>query len=143
MATTKDKSKAKDTDTLDIGAIDFSELAGKVTASGKRGRPSEMKVSEEATHIIHEWLKSESQTLPFAAFEEAFGSLVRGKADEKEILAKARGDMTATQAADTTTEQGKVAKQLRDVVDGAAEVRPLEFDGSGTFGLVRRNTDSE
>lgn len=134
-------AKKSDTDTLDIGKIDFSELAGKVTASGKRGRPSEMKVSDDAVTIIHQWLESESQTLPFAAFEEAFGSLVRGKAKEEEILAKARGDMTATQAADTTTEQGKVAKQLREVVDGAAEVRPLEFDGKGTFGLVRRNTD--
>lgn len=138
MANSKTKDKKTDTDSIDFGAI-----SQKVQATGKRGRPSSVQVKPEALDIVKQWIESDSKTLPFSAFQEQFGDLVKVEGKEDEMMAKARGEMSATEAADTTEKQGKIAKLLRDVVKGKAEVRPLDFDGEATFGLVKRLSNNE
>lgn len=152
----KAKSK-KETETPDL---DFSAVAEGVEASGKRGRPKSFHVSSQAKSIIAQWLDSDAEVLPFKAIDEQIGDDVFGELvdlhDEKSVsnldefhenmLKKARGQILAQEAEEVTKSQTKIAKELKDVVDGRAEVRALDYQGQPTFGLVRRNvsaTDTE
>ena len=63
-------------------------------------------------------------------------------ADTDKMLAKARGEATSKDVEEVTKAQTKIAKLLKDVVQGRAEVRALDFRGDATFGLVRRTVRS-
>lgn len=127
---------------VDVKEIDFSEISKDVEASGRRGRRRDIRLTDEQSHVITAWIEgSDAPELPFAALPDIFDELVTLDSDPEKMLAKARGDVKADEVEDVTKNQTKIAKTLKPVVDGRAEVRAMDYKGQATYGLYRRKTE--